>query len=212
MTVTLATAGSDKIATVRVTNQAGHKLPTGYPEGRQIWINLRAYDGSGNLVYESGTYDLAAGQLSRDADIKVYEVKQAITENLAALLGKPAGSSFHFVLNNSVLKDNRIPPRGYQVLLWDQPGLRPVGVEYGDGQHWDDTTYTLPLETERVFAVLYYQTASREYVSFLEANGGVDGLRLGELWESLKSPPEIVAMAWLPDYPFYLPLVMRKSS
>lgn len=44
---------------VRVTNLTGHKLITGYPEGRRLWLNLRWYDGpagTGNLVAESGGY------------------------------------------------------------------------------------------------------------------------------------------------------------
>jgi hypothetical protein len=35
-------------------------------------------------------------------------------------------------------------------------------------------------------------------------------LALGGLWESLKSPPELVAQAWLPSHPFYLPLVSKQ--
>jgi uncharacterized repeat protein (TIGR01451 family) len=210
LTVTLATSDTFKVATVRVTNQTGHKLPTGYPEGRQMWLNLEALDQDGNLLYESGAYDAATGQLLRDADVKVYEIKQGITPDLAALLQKPAGASFHFVLNNSVVKDNRIPPRGYSQRIFDQPGLRPVGVTYADGQYWDDTVYFLPFETAQVLVTLNYQTASREYVDFLAANGGVDGLVLNSLWESLQSPVEVIARAWLPSYDVHLPLVLRQ--
>ena len=46
-----------KTALVRVTNQTGHKLPTGYPEGRRIWIQIRAYGPEGELLYQSGAYD-----------------------------------------------------------------------------------------------------------------------------------------------------------
>jgi hypothetical protein len=162
-------------------------------------------------VYESGAYDASTGQLQRDAAVKLYEVKQGITPELAALLGKPAGASFHFVLNNTVVKDNRIPPRGYQQALFDQPGLRPVGAEYADGQHWDETQYLLPLDTARVSATLYYQTASVEYIDFLHRKGGVDGLALGALWASLKSPPQVMARAWAPSLDIYLPLILRQS-
>ncbi len=31
---------------VRVTNQTGHKLPTGYPEGRRIWLNAKFFRSS----------------------------------------------------------------------------------------------------------------------------------------------------------------------
>jgi hypothetical protein len=146
-----------------------------------------------------------------DPDIKIYETKQGITPALAAALGRPelAGESFHFVLNNTVVKDNRIPPRGYTRAAFDQPGLRPVGATYADGQYWDDTVYVLPGTAERVVVTLYYQTSSIEYVDFLRSNGGVDGAALGELWETSKSPPEAMAMAWFPNHPFYLPIVVR---
>ena len=31
------------VVDVKVTNLTGHKLPTGYPEGRRMWIHLMAY-------------------------------------------------------------------------------------------------------------------------------------------------------------------------
>ena len=39
---------------VRVTNLTGHKLPTGYPEGRRMWLNVQARDGDDVLIWESG--------------------------------------------------------------------------------------------------------------------------------------------------------------
>lgn len=216
LTVALSGSGLDKIATVRVTNQSGHKLPTGYPEGRRMWLNLKAYDAGNNLIYESGGYDPATGTLTIDSSLKIYEAKQGLTAELAAWLNQQAGQniysageSFHFVLNNSVIKDNRIPPRGYTQAAFDRPGLRPVGAMYGDGQYWDDTVYPLPPETERVVATLYYQTASKEYIDFLRAYGGVDGHTLGTLWDSSKSPPELMAVAFDPALPTYLPLIFK---
>jgi hypothetical protein len=205
--VELTYSDTVKIATVRVTNQSGHKLPTGYPEGRQMWIHLQAFDVQERLVYESGAYDPDIGQLIRDADIKVYETKQGITPELSAVVKKPEGETFHFVLNNMVVKDNRIPPRGYTVTLFDRPGLRPVGASYIDGQHWDDTDYTLPLETVRVVTTLYYQTSSKEYIDFLRTNGGADGHSLGELWGVSKSPPELMAQATLSETLIRFPFI-----
>ena len=194
LTVTLTLSGSGKAAIARVTNETGHKFPTGYPEGRRAWLNLRAYDLQDQLIYESGGYDFETAVLSPDAAIKVYEARLGLTPELAALANLPAGESFHFVLNNTYLKDNRIPPRGYTEAAFDQPGLRPVGATYYvDGQYWDETAYTLPAETVRVAATLYYQTASKEYIDFLRANGGDDGVTLGLLWDDLPSPPEVMA-------------------
>ena len=209
LTMTLTDNGVNKIATIRVINQTGHKLPTGYPEGRRMWLNIKAYDANNNLLYESGAYNPLTGQLTEDADIQLYEVKQGLTSELAALLKLPAGASFHFVLNNTMLKDNRIPPRGYTQAAFDQPGLRPIGAVYTDGQYWADAEYTLPLDTARVTAILYYQTASKEYIDFLRANGGVDGSTLGALWDTSKSPPEVMAVAFIPSYPTYLPIIFK---
>lgn len=209
LSISLASQGPGKLATVRVTNETGHKLPTGYPEGRQMWLNVRAYDATGNVIYESGAYDTSTNTLVRDADIKVYEAKQGITPELATLLNKPAGESFHFVLNNIVIKDNRIPPRGYSPSAWNQPGLRPIGATYADGQHWDKTSYTLPNAAVRVSAILYYQTASQEYITFLKANGGLDGESLYELWSENPSPPVMMALASDPPIIIYMPIIFK---
>ena len=68
--------------------------------------------------------------------------------------------------------------------------------------------YNLPLDTASLVVTLYYQTASREYIDFLGANGGVDGFSLKGLWESSKSPPQVIAQTWLPNYELYLPIVV----
>ncbi len=190
--------GDSQQVTVRVINETGHKLPTGYPEGRRMWLNLRAYDAEGDLIYESGAYDTATAVLTKDTAIKVYEVEQGLTPEMAALIGLEAGPTFHFALNNMTYKDNRIPPRGYTVAAFDRPGLRPVGATYADGQYWDDTSYSVPAETERVVATLYYQLASADYITFLRELGGADGQTLGALWDDSKSPPELVAQV---EYP-----------
>ena len=59
---------------VTVTNETGHKLPTGYPEGRRIWVNVKFYDEAMNLVGESGAYNPTNGVLTRDSQAKIYEV------------------------------------------------------------------------------------------------------------------------------------------
>lgn len=208
--VALGQQGNQKVATVRVTNETGHKLPTGYPEGRRIWINLRAYDVQGKLVYESGVYDWNAGTLKQDAGLKVYEAEPGLTPELAKVLGMDSGPTFHFALNNAIFKDNRIPPRGYTVAAFDQPGLRPVGVTFKDGQHWDDTTYVVPAGADRVVATLYYQTSSSEYIAFLREKGGADGATLGEMWDDSKSPPEVMAIATAPTgNRWFVPVVGR---
>ena len=42
--------------TLKVTNLTGHRLISGYPEGRRMWLNVKWYDGSNTLLREDGAY------------------------------------------------------------------------------------------------------------------------------------------------------------
>ena len=152
---------------VRVTNETGHKLPSGYPEGRRIWLHVRAVDGGGTQVFESGAYDGSTGILTHDEDLKIYEIHPGISPSLAPVVGMPAGPSFHFVLNDTVYFDNRIPPRGFTNAAFEAIQSPVVGYSYADSAYWDETEYFLPSNAETAHVALYYQTTSKEYVEFL---------------------------------------------
>lgn len=47
-------AKSGQKLTVKVTTRTGHKLSTGFIEGRQMWIHIRAIDANGKVVFEDG--------------------------------------------------------------------------------------------------------------------------------------------------------------
>jgi len=83
---------------VRVVNLTGHKLISGYPEGRRMWLRVRWYDAGDALVKEDGSY----GDLDVDldgtptvvrtlldlsgTDTRIYEAQPAMTQDWAALL------------------------------------------------------------------------------------------------------------------------------
>lgn len=182
---------------ITITNNTGHKLPTGYPEGRRMWINVKFYDAEDTLIGESGAYDTESAELTLDAEAKVYEGVPAISEELAPVVGLPAGTPFHFVLNDTWLKDNRIPPRGFTNANYAYIGAAPVGAVYADGQYWDTTTYEIPAGAARAEVAVYYQSLSKEYIEFLRDNGvpGGAGQVLYDLWEQNgKAPPELMVM------------------
>ncbi|HMN96053.1 MAG TPA: multiheme c-type cytochrome [Phycisphaerales bacterium] len=164
----LAQEGGD--LKVRIINWTGHKLPTGYPEGRRAWINVRFFDAGDDLIAERGAYDSDTATLTSE-DTKVYEAKQGIDSTVSALTGVAAGKSFHLTLNNVILFDNRIPPVGFTNAAFEAVQAKPVGYEYEDGQHWDDTLYAIPAGAAKAVVTFFYQTSSREYMEFLrEAN------------------------------------------
>jgi hypothetical protein len=185
LAATLELTPEDFGVTVRVTNETGHKLPSGYPEGRRIWLNVKGLDAVDSVVYESGHYDFPTAELDLDdPTAKIYEIHPGLSPGLAAALGLPAGPSFHFVLNDTIYHDNRIPPRGFTNANFEFVQSPPVHHHYEDGQYWDDTEYYMPAEVESVIVTLYYQSTSKEYVEFLrDANyTNQSGQNLYDAW------------------------------
>jgi len=182
-------------AIVKVINETAHKLPSGYPEGRRIWINLTASSSITDEIFESGMYNTSNGYLNKTG-AKVYEIKPGLSPGLAAALNLPAGESFHFVLNDTIYSDNRIPPRGFTNANFDSIQSPPINYTYADGQYWDTTLYTFPFEPDEIAVTLYYQTTSKEYIEFLRDENTTNsaGTTMYNLWvDNGKCPPEIMA-------------------
>jgi hypothetical protein len=169
----------------RIQNNTAHKLISGFPEGRRMFVNIKAYSG-GNLIYEVNPYDDTVGTLKglpgaslganeERLDQLVYEVHPK-----SSLTGED--STFHFVLATGRYKDNRIPPKGFNIdgaaerlcePVWDgsaDPSYF-TAAEYAGG--YQDVSISIPSGADRVDVTLYYQGTSREYVDFLrrEING-----------------------------------------
>jgi hypothetical protein len=194
MDLSLSTRGNT--LTVRITNQTGHKLPTGYPEGRRMWINVRFLDASGNLVAENGHYNTDTAQLTT-ADTKVYETKLGLDAAAAGASGKPQGPGFHFILNNQRFFDNRIPPMGFTNAGFASIQAEPVGYAYADGQNWDETTFTAPPGAVSAEARVFHQTTTKEYIEFLRDQNTTttEGQTAYDQWVAhSKSPPTQMAM------------------
>jgi hypothetical protein len=205
---TAATLGLEFVegkALVTITNLSGHKLPTGYPEGRRMWLNARFLDGDSKLIQERGGYGeiqatvrgtaVVAPTLT-DTNTRIYECKPGISEAQAQKFHLSPGPSFHFVLNDVITKDNRIPPRGYRKAEFEKHLAAPVGADYADGQYWDLVEFELPHGTRRVEVRLMYQSVSWEYMKFLVEENHTDdwGKKLYEAWRTTgKCPPEEIA-------------------
>jgi hypothetical protein len=170
-------------ALVRVTNRAGHKIPSGYSEGRRMWLELEARDANGQVFWGSNAYDAATGTLAIDRDDAVYEVKQGIWNPAVAVpscetedaRGRPM---FHFARNDCIAKDNRIPPRGFTgggdlELRPVPPGRYPPSAPGAATlAHWDEQAWSIAVPAGTALPVtvqvrLRHQVATREYVQFL---------------------------------------------
>ena len=166
---------------VRVTNLSGHKLPTGYSEGRRLWLHVEIEEAGGDPVWESGAYDPATGILTQDSQIKIYESRRGIWDRLGTgscdIVNGSGVEEFHFALDDCIALDNRIPPLGFTG--GNDLETQPVGYQYpetapGSGilVNYDDTSYSVPIPIDAtapltVRATLRYQTSSKEYIEFL---------------------------------------------
>jgi hypothetical protein len=254
--------------TVTITNLTGHKLISGYPEGRRMWLNIKWYDGTGTLVREDGAYGRIGAQVQNpstgqlvdveslvdlhDPNTEVFEAHYAMTQEWAATLmavnaayygpivlsydrvtGDPGptisdlaaqapGSyheTFHFVLNNYVANDNRIPPYGMDYETARTRNALPVPAsQYGGGtaqyngltnvyEYWRSVQLHPPANATGADITLYYQGTSWEYIQFLaKANNGQnaflgdEGVNMLDAWLNADPaapmvPPVIMATA-----------------
>lgn len=170
-------------ATLRIVNHTGHKLISGFPEGRRMWLHVDFLAADGSLLGQINPYlplqitTDAAGfpiyQSGGDLDVTderlVYEAHMS-----SSLTGE--SKTFHFVLATDRYKDNRIPPKGF---LQDQAAARLVrprwqgavasdyftASEYSGG--YDEVVIHKPPGTVGWVASLHYQSTSKAYIEFL---------------------------------------------
>jgi hypothetical protein len=207
---------------LRITNLTAHKLISGYPEGRRMWLNIQWYDSGNTLLREDGHYDVVASVNGTpvksivnldDPNTKIYETHYGMTQEWASqLLGLGYSSdlplsfdrvsgavdytlgqlasqtpgtyheTFHFVLNNTVAKDNRIPPYGMSYEEARKRNALPVpATQYGSPgpggtyDYWDKITLNPPASAAYATIDLLYQPTSWEYVQFLYLANSLDG-------------------------------------
>ena len=196
------------ILSFHLQNNTGHKLITGYPEGRRMFLNIKAFSDQ-TVVYEINPYDNLAGTfkgglsfwnyngddslgstvvpapaaLGINEEFKDDLVYEAVTQS--TLTGED--HTFHFALATGSYKDNRIPPKFFNLSeaktrlcepvasggIADDPATPETNLystaEYAGG--FDAVTITIPEAASRNIThmqiSLYYQGTSREYIEFL---------------------------------------------
>ncbi|MFT3685638.1 MAG: hypothetical protein QM783_12040 [Phycisphaerales bacterium] len=183
---------------VRVTNESGHKLPTGHIEGRRVWVNARFFDTRGSLVGERGAYDGMTATLDEESTT-VFGMHVGLDQYASGVTGIPPGPTAHMSLANTIVKDNRIPPRGFNNAAYAAEGAPAVGAVYADGQYWADVPYELPAAAARAELHVYYQNTPREYIEHLRDANHTDnsGQLLYNLWSTTGrgAPIEMASLA-----------------
>jgi hypothetical protein len=181
--------GDRRFLVVRVTNQTGHKIPTGYSEGRRMWVASAVVDEDGVCHARTGRFDAEACDLDPDAlPVETWEMLPALNNE----------KTFHFALVDSILRDSRIPPAGFV----PNDDTRPVGKVFdtltdGTLAPYDDVL--LPLDDpssddgalswpRTVDVRVLFQSTSRDFLSFLVDQAPVNGPVLADLFVRALAP------------------------
>jgi hypothetical protein len=107
---------------VKVTNNTGHKIPSGYPDGRRFWIKLDVRAANNTLLYQSGYYEPAAVYTQKNFDYaqsgsaQLYN-DQNKTTGLNRALSNQIGSVVQPVALNSV---NSATSTANQVMIYEK--------------------------------------------------------------------------------------------
>jgi hypothetical protein len=194
-----APAGGSVGIDVRLTNLTGHKLPTGYPEGRRVYLEVALHLQGRDPIVVSGEWDPATGDLIDDPQIRTYETSHGQLN---------VGRSQHLALANQVLSDTRLPPEGFRPNARD---MEPAGRDYGQPpyRHWDEVHFEVPIPadvapttTGTIAVRALHQTTTGQYVRFLVFSVGTQHQAARDLayaFDALgRSPPKQMVVRRLP--------------
>lgn len=133
--------------------------------------------------------------------------------DLAALPATAAIETFHFALNNTVIKDNRIPPYGMNYDEAERRNASPVPQNQYDGtaggvyDHYAEVPLNKPANAVSATIDLLYQPTSWEYIQFLDLANYPDNAFLDSEGSNMLD-------AWLNATPFKMaePFVMATAT
>lgn len=193
---------------VKIQNITGHKLPTGIPL-RRMWIHLKAEDSNHNKVFESGNWD-SNGKLpgmdlpyeqhhniiNREDEVQIYEaIPVDINGNV----------TYTFLKASTFIKDNRIPPIGFNSSHTSYDTTAIIGNALNDpdfnrdngheGSGTDITRYRIPitgLSSVNITAEVCYQTLKPELAEYLSGMNSLDINRFNWMYAAADKNPVIM--------------------
>lgn len=131
---------AELLATVKITNLTGHKLPSGYPS-RRVYLHFVVTNATGEVVFESGKLrsNGSVGGVATDVLTATYEphynsiTSQDQVQVYEAIMGDSDSSVTHTLLRAThYLKDNRLLPSGFDKAMAPED-IKVAGLATSDG-------------------------------------------------------------------------------
>lgn len=183
---------------LRVTNRAGHKLPTAYPS-RRAWVHVVVRDQTQQVLFESGAVDErgAITGNANDEDDKAFEPHfTEITEPHQVqiyedILVDQSGKVTTGLLSGlRYIKDNRLLPDGFDKTTAGGDiavhGEAAADPDFVGGS--DRVRYTLPIAASgpvTIEAVLRYQSIGFRWADNLRGRGTAETDRFVRYYDSM---------------------------
>lgn len=143
LSVSQVEAGEGEVAfEVEVVNKIGHKFPSGYP-ARLAFLEFVLVDAGGDTLFASGEWSEAEGIAGRDLpyephheeitaadEVQIYEFAFADVSGAETTILERAAT---------VLKDNRLPPRGFTTshAAYDTVAIGPAAAADANFNRWE---------------------------------------------------------------------------
>lgn len=200
---------------VELTNKAGHKFPSGYPS-RIAWVEMVViddqndtifwsgqYDGNGNIVNRDPSFEPHRNVITSDDQVQIYEMVMGdVNANPTTVLERA----------DTVLKDNRIAPKGFLNAhssidtmrifgIGNDPDFNFSGVTEGTGGdvvhfHIPMNGYTGPLI---VRSRVWYHAVPRPWLDEMFAYNSAEIDSFRNFYNNANQAPSLVAEAEVDD-------------
>jgi hypothetical protein len=178
---------------IDVTCLAGHKCPTGYEEGRAWILQVEQLDLNGQRVACSGCWDDVNHTISGyeanpsdpayDPELTEFAVHFGVTGTHALQLGMTPGPSFNLAVNNTVIRDTRIPPCGWDAAAYQALGLAPT-VPFAPGSCTATVHYAVRPAAKQIVVRVLHWSHTTPYLQFLREVGGASGQTVWNAWRA----------------------------
>lgn len=170
-----STLGLDNhiLVDVEVINHSGHKFPTAYPSRKAVAEILAIHTVNGDTVFHSGDPQKVLAGVDKQAHFNsITQQDQAqIYEFLT--LDSDGQTNYSLLSAHSIIKDNRIPPRGFRAYQNDTFGIKgfaSADPDYQNGSGRDRIQYLIGFDEDGAYEIqvhLYYLNITQDWLHAL---------------------------------------------
>jgi hypothetical protein len=195
---------------LKLTNRAGHKLPSGYP-ARRMFVEFVLRTATGDTLFHSGRFDSQYRLVHENPGVEphhhiISQPEQVQIYEMAA--GSQSGQFTVLLMNaHTMLKDNRLPPLGFSSAhavydttrivghAWSDPDFNRAGGQEGSGSdvlhfHLPTQGYVGPVEAT---ARIYYHALPPKWLDPVLAASSPEIETFSHLYASMDNAPVLMA-------------------